>query len=172
MSNQTPQFTEKILLRLHFDEYGLQRLLEGSIAQSVQQKREPVMVKCTVVDLKSNLTVDCFEIDASRCPKRRLATLSDAECRLRTFFYLNGLLNALQKTRLRFRSAPSLIVETNVRYLQSNASAERIAKWKKSGYKRADGEQIQLRALWNEFYLWCTGPVAFCPLTVVVPQQQ
>lgn len=166
MSEQTPQFTQRLLLlRLDFDEYALQRLLAS--AQAPESTRKRVPLKCTVIDSSSGATVDAFEVDASRCPKRRLNSLSEEECRLRTFFYLNGLLNALQKTRMRHRLAKSLVVETNVRYLQSNASPKRVAKWKKSGFKRADGQPICLRALWNEFYLWCTGPVAFHPLSVV-----
>lgn len=175
MAAQTPIFT----LEIEFDEDALQRVLRASdTAQKTDAQRNHahkllheaallVPLKCTLRSADGQVC-HTFVIDAAHLPRSRLTNVEENDCGERTFYYLNGLLNALQRVRL-WRGAPvrALKVATSVRFLQQNASARRIGHWKKRGFKRADGEgNIRFRGLWNEFYSWCTSKIGFHPLQV------
>lgn len=172
MAAQTPQFS----LSLEFDEQALQRLLRsfdqsGGTQVNVKPRAGALVpLHCTLRDSSGSICKQ-FVVDAAHVPVSRLEHIDNSDCCERTFYYLNGLLNALRRVHL-WRctgvagSVKALRIETKSLYLRHNAQVKRVARWKKVGYKRADGEPVRLRELWNEFYAWCTGPLRFDPLTV------
>lgn len=158
MTDQTPPIFD---VHLEFDENALQRRLQ-------ENSKEIVLLKCTV---KSNgKVVYEYSVDAAAVTQSRLEACESDECLSeRTFYYLNGLLNALSKLFLTRKRLNILAVRlhTKSKFLQYNAQENRVYRWKKTGFKRADGTPVRYRSLWNEFYAWCTGTLRFQYLEVV-----
>lgn len=154
-------------LTLHFD--------EDDIEQCVRAARDPsdvwsarngtVALCCTLRDANDQLLCK-FTVDAALLTPAVFAKWGEDGVRQareeRTFYYLNGLLRALQALRLRFRSLRVVEIGTDSDFLREHAHVARIAKWKKRGFKGSDGRPIRLRILWNQLYDWYTSPaVAF-----------
>jgi hypothetical protein len=168
MSTQTPQFS----LTLEFDEHALQRLLvafERQITTAADAPRQALVpLRCTLRNEQGDVCLT-FTVDAAHIARARLLFVNESDCGERTFYYINGLLNALRRVHFARKEWPvrALKIITCSRYLQYNAQCNRVARWRKNAFKKADGEPVLFRELWNEFYGWCTGPLRFEPLSVV-----
>lgn len=173
---------QKLKVVLEYDETAIQNLITCAqitdnpnasdeaffhAAETTKTKYVGVPLTCAIFDPDTSVKIDTITVDASQCLPGLLKQIPLNECGERGFFYLNGLLNALKQIRLKYKQTRELEIVTSIKYLQHNASAKKVGRWKKNGFKSAEGGAIKLRALWNVFFLWCTGPVRFDPLEVV-----
>lgn len=135
------------------------------------QRVGQVEIKCLLFDME-NKEIDSFTVDGALVPiatKKKLSADDMVQARSsRTFFYLNGVLRALTALRMRHPDLHvALQIETDKRYLVSNATLPRIEKWKKRAFMGNNGQPIQFSALWNMLYDWMTAPYGFRNISFV-----
>lgn len=135
------------------------------------QRVGQVQVECVLFDA-SNQQIDSYNVDGALVPIaiKKLLTADDMEQARssRTFFYLNGVLRALVSLRMRHpQLRVALQIETDKRFLKTNATLARIEKWKKRAFTGSTGQVIQFAVLWNNLYEWMTAPFGFQNITFV-----
>jgi len=163
MQKSTPS-VQPPRLSLRFNENDVEQCLRAAHDSHDfwSERNGTVALRCSLT-LASGKTLAEFTLDAATLAPTlgaRLDAASKQEMRKeRSFYYLNGLLRALQTLRIRYRSLRVIEIDTDREFLRQHANVARIAKWKKHGFKGSDGQQIQMRALWNQLYDWFTSPV-------------
>lgn len=152
-------------VHLYYDETAIMETLRG-------QGCGAVPLRC---DVRGG---DAFVVNASIRPRSRGRSSSSSSSSSatgaavkerdvsRAFFYLNGLVRAIVALRVRMPTRTNIHVHTRSAYLVENAKLPRIARWKKRGFRGADGRAIKHRTLWEEFWaLTKHVRVTVCPHT-------
>lgn len=165
-------------LRLEFDEDDIsQRLRPEHARAQLERRKDAVAVRCTLLNA-SGFEVDSFHVDAA-FGSAAFAKNTDGEQNelTRGFFYLNGLLRALNALKVRNVRrgvhVRRLRLETSANVLIDNVSVARIGAWKRRGYKSLShsGDAILYRDLWNRLYEWMTSAHGFIIESVALPFQ-